>query len=78
MQNNSGFHGYNVASLYPDMGNQFSDTMSTIPDPAEIEALSGMEPEKIVRPATNPAQKQGVWILLAVMVAFIFIFAKSG
>lgn len=77
MKNSSGFHGYNAASLYPDMGDRVTDTMTTITDPEEQEKLSGIEPDKIVKPATNPDHKKGVWLALAVMVAFIFLFAKG-
>lgn len=76
-QNYSGFGGYPIASIYPDMGDMMSQTMATIPDPDEQQALSGQEPNKTVKPAVSAKSRGQLWIALAVMVGLIFAFSKS-
>lgn len=77
MQNSSGFTGYSIASVYPDLGNRMSDTMTTIVDPDEQERMSAIEPEKTISPAVNPQQKNQIWWMLLVVAGFILLFAKA-
>lgn len=75
--NYSGFGGYPIASLYPDMGDMMNQTMATIPDPDEQESLSGQEPNSKVKPAVNPKSRTQLWIALAVIVGLVFAFSKG-
>lgn len=74
MKNSSGFYGYSLASVYPDMGDQVTQTLATVPDVEEQEALSGQEPEKRVSPAVANKSRSQVWMVLIALVAIVFIF----
>lgn len=74
MKNHSGFYGYSLASVYPNMGDGVSQTQATIPDPEEIEALSGQEPEKRVSPAVHSKTKGQIWMVLAALIVLLLIF----
>lgn len=74
MKNSSGFYGYSVATVYPNMGDMMSQTMVTAVDPEEQEALSGIEPEKKVSSPVQAKTKNQVWMVLIGLIAFLFLF----
>lgn len=74
MQNTSGFHGYPMSSLYPEMGNGITQTMATVTDPEEQESLSGQETNYQVKPAVDDNKKSGIWWTVVVLVVLVFIF----
>lgn len=77
MTNHSGFYGFSIASIYPDMGNQVSQTLETVPDPEEQEELTAQEPTTKVKAPVSKSSKVSFWAVLIILVAGVFVFAKS-
>lgn len=78
MRNSSGFYGYSVAAVYPNMGDMMGNTMATVPDPEEIEALSGIEPEKKVTPAVEPGKKTNLWLVFGAVAVLLLVFGMPS
>lgn len=75
MRNYSGFSGYPIASLYPDMGSMVTQTLQTVPDPEEQVSLSAQEPDKKVTPAVSSKSRNQVWIAIAILVGLVVAFS---
>lgn len=70
--NDSGFHGYSYSSLYPGMYAGPTQQDDTIPDPAEQQALAGIE-DPAPRPVDSK-QKMGILSLVIGLVVLLVLF----
>lgn len=75
--NDSGFHGYPVATFYPGWGDGMTQGMETVPEPAEQAALA--DPASPIPETPVDGRKQmSIWALLGGLVILILLFGKGG
>lgn len=78
MKNQSGFYGYSLASVYPDMGDGVTQTLASVPDAEEQSALSAQEPEKQIATPVNGKTKSQTWIVFAALALLVVVFGIPG
>lgn len=71
-QNTSGFYGYSAATIYPGYGLGITQTMDTIPEPAEQAVLADVE-----SPPPAPVEKKkamNMWMLFGILILILVLF----
>lgn len=72
--NDSGFHGYAASSLYPGMFSGVTQTLETVPEPAEQEALANID--QPAPKAVDRGMAQNIWILIGGIVLLVVLFGR--
>lgn len=72
--NYSGFGGYNIASVYPNMGSGVNQNMETTPEPGDQQVLTQSQDQAL--PAVDPKKKTNMLVVIGIIVGAILIFGK--
>lgn len=74
MNNWSGFGGYNVSNVYPNMGSGVNQTMETNPEPEEQEAYAQIADAGTQ--AIDRGKKLNIGLVILAVFLLIAIFGK--
>lgn len=69
--NNSGFHGYTFASLYPGMYSGVDQKQETAPEAEEQQAYANVD--NPAPPAVDEGKKLNIFLVLGLLLILIFI-----
>lgn len=75
-QNTSGFYGYSAATIYPGYGTGYTQTMDTIPEPAEQVVLADVESPPPT-PVVEKKKAMNMWMLFGVLVLILVLFGAG-
>lgn len=71
----AGFHGYGIASIYPNWGSGVNQNQETIMEPEEQALVADVG--KLAQPAVNPNNRKNIWIAVGVIVGVILLSSKG-
>lgn len=75
-QNYSGFSGYSIANLYPNMGNKVTQNMETTPEPEEQQSY--IQIDRPAQPSVSKQKKSNMMGLLIVAIVLLLAFNIGG
>lgn len=76
MQNSSGFYGYNLSNLYPNMGSGVDQNKETAPEADDHEAYTQADAPAAL-PGVDKQTKSNILFLLLGMVGVIVLFSRG-
>lgn len=72
--NDSGFRGYGLSSLYPGMSTGVTQTLDTVPEPEEAQHYANIETP--APPAVDAGKARTMWIALVAVIVLIVLFGR--
>lgn len=74
-QNTSGFYGYATGSIYPGWGDGDTQTLQTVPEPAEQAVMTDMD-SPLPTPVDNK-KATSMWMLFGALIVILFVFGRG-
>jgi hypothetical protein len=73
--NTSGFYGYPAGSVYPGWFSGDTQTLQTVPEPAEQAIMTDIDNPM---PAPETPNGKNILMLLGALVVILIVFGKAG
>lgn len=73
--NYSGFSGYGISSVYPNMGNGVNQNLETAPEPDEQQTYTQVA--EVAQPGVDSKSKTNMLLFIGGIIAIIVLFSKQ-